>query len=190
MTIGMSQGFGISFDGAIRSLVSVSAGLSYQSINFQKTIFLGKVLPDEHLQPSDTNSRYYMVDSIGIRSGSYRFLELPVSLNYKFLETTRSQVWLGVGVSSIAFLRQEYTYEAFVEGKSYSSSISVKAWENIHPLASLNFSLHYRYNLSDRFYVHGSIQYKHHLSSLGYNSMKLDRLNLQVGLIYRFGRQN
>lgn len=69
---------------------------------------------------------------------------------------------------------------------SKSSSASVIAWLNIHPLASLNFSLLYRYIFNDRYFLHGSIQYKHHLVPLGYNSMKLNRLNLQIGLIYRF----
>ncbi len=189
-TIGLAQGIGVSFEGRLRSLISVSAGLSYQSINFNnETVF--KVPPTiPPLQPADTNRIFYMIDSIEIRSGSYKFLELPVSLNFKFLETTKSEVWLGTGISAIAFLRQEYTYETLVEEVSESSSVSVKAWENIYPLASLNFSLLYRYNLSYRSLMHGSIQYKQHLVPMGYNSMKLNRLTLQVGIIYRFGRED
>ncbi len=44
-TLGVSQGIGISFEGPIRSSVSISAGLSYQAINFHKTIFSEKVPP-------------------------------------------------------------------------------------------------------------------------------------------------
>ncbi len=190
-TIGLAQGIGVSFEGPIRSLISVSAGLSYQSMNFDnKTVFSGKVPPHGPFQPPDTNRTFYMIDSIEIRSGSYKFLELPVSLNFKFLETTKSEVWLGTGISAIAFLRQEYTYETLLEEVSESSSVSVKAWENIYPLASLNFSLLYRYNLSYRSLMHGSIQYKQHLVPMGYNSMKLNRLTLQVGIIYLFGRED
>jgi len=189
--MGVSQGTGFTFEGRIRSLVSISAGLSYQAINFNKTISSVKVPPhDLVLEPPDTNRIFYYVDSTEIRSGSYRFLELPVSVNFKFIESARSQVWLGTGLSSIAFLGQEYTYETIVEEVSESSSISVKAWENIHPLASINFSLFLRYNVSDRTLLHGSIQYKQHLVPLGYNSMKLNRLNFQLGIIYHFGRQN
>jgi hypothetical protein len=72
---------------------------------------------------------------------------------------------------------------------SSSSSVSVKAWENIHPLASFNIGLLYRYELSDRFFLHGSAQYRQHLVPLGYNSMKLNRLNFQAGIIYRFGNK-
>jgi hypothetical protein len=190
-TMGVSQGIGISFEGPVRSLVSVSVGLSYQANTFDKTILLGLVPPrDLVLQPGDTNRTFYYIDSIGIRRGSYKFLEVPVSLNFMFLETPRSQLWFGTGISSIAFLQQEYTYETYVEEVRESSSISVKAWKNIHPLASVNFSLLYRYNISDRYLLHGSIQYKHHLGTLGYNSMKLNRLNFQVGIIYRFGRED
>ena len=190
-TFGVSQGVGISFEGPVRSLISISVGLSYQEINFHKTIFSEKVRPHLVLQPGDTNRLIYRYsDSVGVRSGSYKFLELPVAVNYKFIESPRSQVWLGAGFSSVAFLRQDYTYETIVEEISQSSSTSVKAWKNIHPLASLNFSLLYRYNLSSRFLLHGSAQYKHHLVPVGYNSMKLNRLNLQVGLIYCFGRQD
>jgi|WetSurSiteA1Bulk_404760.scaffolds.fasta_scaffold01145_5 hypothetical protein len=188
--MGVSQGMGITFEGRIRSLVSVSTGLSYQAINFDKTISSVKVPPHVVLQPPDTNRILYYVDSIEIRSGSYKFLELPVSVNYKFIESARSQVWLGTGISAIAFLGQEYTYETVVEEVSESSSVSVKAWEDIHPLASLNFSLLYRYNFNDRFILHGSIQYKQHLVPMGYNSMKLNRLNFQIGMIYRLGRRN
>jgi hypothetical protein len=189
--MGVSQGFGITFEGRIRSLVSISAGLSYQAINFNKTISSEKVPPhDLVLQPPDTNRIFYYVDSTEIRSGSYKFLELPVSVNFKFFESARSQVWLGAGISSIAFLRQEYTYETVVEEISESSSVSVKAWENIHPLASIDFSLLLRYNVSDRTLLHGSVQYKQHLVPLGYNSMKLNRLNFQVGIIYCFGRED
>ena len=141
--MGVSQGIGIAFEGSVRSLISVSAGLSYQAMNFDKTISSVKVPPhDLVLQPPDTNRTFYYIDSTEIRSGSYKFIELPVSVNFKFIESARSQVWLGAGISSIAFLGQEYTYETIVEEVSESSSISVKAWENIHPLASLNFSLH------------------------------------------------
>ena len=189
--MGVSQGIGITFEGQIRSLVSVSAGLSYQAINFNKTISSVKVPPhDLVLEPPDTNRIFYYVDSTEIRSGSYKFLELPVSVNFKFIESARSQVWLGTGISAIAFLGQEYTYETIVEEVSESSSISVKAWENIHPLASANFSLLLRYNISDRIFLHGSIQYKQHLVPLGYTSMKLDRLNFQLGVIYNFGRED
>jgi hypothetical protein len=189
--MGVSQGIGITFEGRIRSLVSVSAGLSYQAINFDKTISSVKVPPHGLvLQPPDTNRIFYYVDSIEIRSGSYKFLELPVSVNFKFIESARSQVWLGTGISAIAFLGQEYTYETIVEEVSESSSISVKAWENIHPLASANFSLLLRYNISDRIFLHGSIQYKQHLVPLGYTSMKLNRLNFQLGVIYNFGRED
>ena len=79
-TIGVSQGIGISFEGPVRSLISVSAGLSYQAMNFDnKTIFSGKVPPHGLFQPPDTNRTFYYIDSTEIRSGSYKFLELPVS---------------------------------------------------------------------------------------------------------------
>jgi hypothetical protein len=186
--MGVSQGIGIAFEGPVRSLISVSAGLSYQTIDFHETILSVKVPPhDLVLQPPDTNRTFYYVDSTEIRSGSYSFIELPVSVNFKFIESPRSQVWLGAGFSSIAFLGQEYTYETVVEEISESSSVSVKAWENIHPLASLNFSVIYRYKFSEKFLLHGSIQYKQHLVPLGYNSMKLNRLNFQLGIIYNFG---
>ena len=188
--MGVSQGTGFTFEGRIHSLVSISAGLSYQAIDFNETILSVKVPPhDLVLQPPDTNRTFYYIDSTEIRSGSYAFLELPVSVNFKFIESARSQVWLGAGFSSIAFLGQEYTYETVVEEISELSSISVKAWENIHPLASLNFSLIYRYKFSEKFLLHGSLQYKQHLVPLGYNSMKLNRLNFQLGIIYNFGRE-
>jgi len=185
--LGVSQGAGISFEGSIRSSISVSAGLSYQSMNFDVTISSLKVPPEGPFQPADTNQTIYNVDSIDNRSGSYKFLELPVAVNFKFIESPRSQVWLSAGISAIAFLKQDYTYETVVDGISSSSSVSVKAWENIHPLASFNIGLLYRYELSDRFFLHGSAQYRQHLVPLGYNSMKLKRLNFQTGIIYRFG---
>jgi hypothetical protein len=185
--LGVSQGFGISFEGSIRSSVSVSAGLSYQSMNFNVTISSVKIPPDGPFQPADTNQTIYNVDSIDIRGGSYKFLELPVAVNFKFLESPRSQLWLSAGISAIAFLKQDYTYETRVGGISDSSSVAVKAWENIHPLASFNIGLLYRYELSDKFFLHGEAQYKQHLVPLGYNSMKLNRLNFQAGIVYRFG---
>jgi hypothetical protein len=188
-TLGVSQGFGISFEGPIRSLVSVSVGLSYQSADFHKTIFSEKIPPHLVLQPSDTNRNFYYLDSIGVSSGSYKFLEIPVAVNFKFIEMTRSQVWLSAGISSIAFLRQEYYYEIKVDEDSKSSSATIKKWGNVHPLASMNFGLLYRYNISDRYLLHSSIQYKQHLTPFGYNSMKLNRINLEIGLIYQFGRQ-
>jgi hypothetical protein len=185
--LGISQGAGISFEGSIRSSVSISAGLSYQSMNFNITISSIKVPPEGPFQPGDTLQTINNIDSIAIRSGSYKFLELPVAVNFKFLESPRSQVWLSGGISAIAFLQQNYTYEAVVDGISNSSSVSVKAWENIHPLASFNIGLLYRYKLSDRLFLHTSAQYRQHLVPLGYNSMKLNRLNFQAGILYRLG---
>jgi hypothetical protein len=158
-------------------------------MNFDVTISSQKVPPEGPFQPVDTIQTIYNVDSIAIRSGSYKFLELPVAVNFKFLESTKSQVWLSAGISAIAFLQQDYTYETVVDGISSSSNVSVKAWEDIHPLASFNIGLLYRYKLSDRFFLNGSAQYKQHLVPLGYNSMKLNRLNFQAGIIYRFGHR-
>lgn len=186
-TFGVSHGFGITVEGPIRSSISISAGLSYQTMNFQKTVFSEKVPSRNFLHPTDTTQ---YIDSIGIMSGSYRYFELPVSVNLKLLESSRSQFWLGTGISSIAFLKQEYISETIVGDISEKATISANAWENVHLLASLNFSLLYRYEFSDRFVLHTSIQYKHHLGPLGYNSMKLDRLNLQIGLVYHFGRND
>ena len=185
-TFGVSHGFGITVEGPISSSISISAGLSYQAMNFKKTIFSEKVPFRNLLQPTDTTQ---YIDSIGIRSGSYKFFELPVSVNFKFLESTRSQIWLSTGISAMAFFKQKYTSETIVGNISEKVEILANPWENIHPLASLNFSLLYRYQFSERFFLHTSIQYKHHLVPLGYNSMKLNRLNLQVGLVYHFGRK-
>jgi hypothetical protein len=182
--LGVSQGIGFSLEGPIRSSVSISAGVSYQAINFNKTIFSEKVLP-----PGNPDGTEY-IDSIGIRSGSYKYLEIPVILNFKFFESARSQVWLGTGISTIVFLKQDYTSETIVGGTSDQVSSSAKAWENILPLASLNLDLLYRYKLTDRLSLHSSVLYKYHVVSLGYNSMKFNRLSLQAGFIYRFGRQD
>ena len=189
-TIGISHGLGISLEGPINSSVLISVGLSFQAMNYKKTISSIKVPVRNMHQPTDTIIIPQYVDSLEIRSGSYKFLELPVSISFKFIESEKSQVWIGTGVSLIAFLGQNYTYETIVGGVSTSSSASVKPWENIYPLASLNLSLLYRYKFSDRLFLHSSIQYKQNLTEMGYNSMKLNRLNLQIGLIYRFGREN
>jgi hypothetical protein len=184
-SLGISHGIGISLEGPIRSSASVSAGLSYQSINFRKTIFSVIVfLPGN-------NENLGHIDSIGIRSGSYEYLEVPVSLSFKFFESTRSQVWLGTGISSIVFLRQNYASETIVGGIITDQiSSTAKGWENILLLASLNFSLLYRYQFSDRLFLHSAVQYKNHMVPLSYNSMKLNRLNFQAGLVYRFGRED
>lgn len=177
-TLGVTHGIGISFEGPIRSSVSVSAGLSFQAINFHKTISPVKVSES----PDDT---------INIESGSLEYLEVPVSLNFKFFESTRAQIWLGTGISSIVFLKQNYTSERLIGGISDQViNSSAKGWENILPLSSLNLSLFYRYKLSERLFLQSLFQYKQHLIPLGYNSMKLNRLSLQVGLIYRFGRED
>jgi hypothetical protein len=187
-SFGISNGAGFSLEGPIRSSISISAGLSYQSINFDRTIFSEKVYSHNSSQyPTDTIDISELIDSTGIISGSYNYLELPVAVNFKFLESPRSQIWLSAGISAIAFLEQNYNNVTIVGGISDSSSVSVKAWENIHPLASFNIGLLYRYKLSDRFFLHGSAQYKQHLVPLGYNSMKLNRLNFQAGITYRFG---
>jgi len=134
---GVSQGIGISFEGAIRSSVSISAGLSYQAMNFNNVIFSEKIYTQNTSQyPIDTIDISELIDSTGVRSGSYKFLELPVAVSFKFLESPNSQFWLSAGISAIAFLQQDYTYETIVGGVNDSSSVSVKAWENIHPLAS------------------------------------------------------
>jgi hypothetical protein len=187
--LGVSQGAGISFEGLIRSSISISAGLSYQEMNFNQIIYSDKIYSHNSSQhPVDTIDISELIDSIGVRSGSYKFIELPVAVSFKFIESARSQVWLSAGISAIAFLQQDYSYETIVGGISDSSGVSVKAWENIHPLASFNIGLLYRYELSDRFFLHGSAQYRQHLVPLGYNSMKLNRLNFQAGIVYRFGR--
>jgi hypothetical protein len=189
-TLGISHGFGIIVEGPIRSFISISAGLSYQSMNFNKTISSGQVLRD--LPPL-----YRPIDSIFIRSCSYKYLELPVSINLKLLKSTRSQVWLGTGISVMAFLKQNYESDVIYRDTCKGTQdfikkveFSANAWKNIHPLASVNFSLQYRFEFTNRLFLHSSIQYKLHLVPLGCNSMKLNRINLQIGLGYRFGRDD
>jgi hypothetical protein len=174
--LGISHGIGLSFEGDIRSSVSMSAGLSYQSIDFS----IATVSQNAPESPTDTI----------IESGSYKYLEAPLSINFKFFENNRSQVWLGTGISSIIFLKQDYTTVTIVDGVTHEISSSAKGWENVLPLASWNFGLIYRYQFSYRFCLHSSFQYKLHLVPLGYNSMKLNRLNFQVGITYRFGYVN
>jgi hypothetical protein len=177
-SLGVAHGIGISFEGPIRSSVSISAGLSFGAIDFHKTISPVKVSES----PDDT---------INIESGSYKYLEVPVSLNFKFFESTRAQIWLGTGISSIVFIKQNYTSERLIGGISDQViKTSAKGWENILPLSSLNLSLLYRYQFSNRFSLHSSLLYKYHLVRLGYNSTKLNRFNLQIGLVYRFGRED
>jgi len=176
-SLGASHGIGISFEGPIRTSISLSAGVSYQSINFHKTISPIKV-PES---PDDTTY---------IESGNYKYLEVPVSINFKFFESSGSQVWLGTGISSIIFLKQDYSSETIIGGISDQSAFSAKGWENVLPLASLNLGLYYRFQLSGRLSLNSEVLYKYHLVRLGYNSMKLDRFNLQIGLVYRFGRED
>jgi hypothetical protein len=170
--LGISHGIGISFEGDIRSSVSMSAALSYQAVDFSIT----NVSQNAPESPTDTI----------IESGSYKYLEVPVSINFKFFESNRSQAWLSTGISSIIFLKQDYTTVTIVDGVTDEISSSAKGCENVLPLASWNFGLLYRYQFSYRICLHSSLQYKLALVPLGYNSMKLNRLNFQVGIIYRF----
>ncbi len=176
-SLGIAHGIGISFEGPVRSSISVSAGLSYQAIDYHITI------SSENVPESPEDTTY-------IESGNYKYLEVPVSINFKFFESAGSQLWFGMGLSSIAFLKQNYTSETIVGGISDQATFSAKGWENILPLASLNFGLQYRYQFSNRFTLHSSVQYKQCLVPLGYNSMRLNRINLQIGLLYRFGRED
>ena len=189
-TIGIARGFGISIEGPIHSSFVVSAGVTLQSMNFNKTISSVKVPIRNNQQTSDSSRIPQYVDSLKRRSGSYKYLELPVFVSYKLTGSEKSQLWICTGVSLIAFLGQKYTYETRVGSVSTSSAVEVKPWKNIYPLGSLNFSILYRYKLSERLFLQSSIQYKQHLVEMGYNSMKLNRLNMQAGLIYRFGRDN
>jgi hypothetical protein len=189
-SLGLSQGFGISIEGRIRSNISISAGLSYQANNFSNTVFSGKVPPHNLTVPLDSVDISQYLDSTIIKRGNYAFLELPVSVNFKFIESGKSAIWITAGFSSIAFLKQNYTTDTIVDVVSTKSSISAKAWNNIHLLGSLNLGLTYGYKLNDYLIMQGSLKYKLHLGDLGAASLKLNRLNFQVGLIYLFGKIN
>ena len=78
--------------------------------------------------------------------------------------------------------------ETITGGVSDKVNTTAKAWENIHLLGSVNLSLTYRYKLVDRFYLNSAFQYKQHFQSLGSDFLKLNRLNLQIGFVYQFGR--
>jgi len=188
-TTGISHGLGFMFSGPVRPAISISAGLSYQANNFSKTVFSEKVLPPGLEQPFDSVDQSLMIDSTGISSGNYGFLELPLSISFRLMENDKSGFWISAGMSSIAFLKQEYTFETIVGDVSNKVSTSVKAWKDIYLFGSINAGLSYRYKFSSRLSLHSAVIYKQHLGTMGYNSMKLNRLNLQIGLIYRFGRE-
>jgi hypothetical protein len=201
----ISHGFGIIIEGPVRSFISVSAGLSYQSVNFRNTILIKEVPlhmspPIDHFYISREN--IYIDNTTILRRGRYKYIELPVSVDFKLLESTRSRVWLGTGISSMAFLMKNFTSEVIIRRdarvdtarvfRDFSEivNISPAVWKNIHLLASLNFCLIYRFQFSDRLFLHSAIRYRLYPEPLGYYSMKMNNLNLQVGLGYRFGRED
>ena len=181
---GLVHGLGIEFEGPINSTINLAVGVSY----FSKQYSGSETFRLDSSKVSGLQVPF--VDSTITRTGKYQFLEMPVTLRLNLYSGQRAQLFFDGGFSAIVFLNQEYNTHTVVNLDETNNNIKQKAWKNIHPLGSLNLGLTYRYSLSERFSICGSVGYKNHLSGLGSLPMKLDRFSGKVGVVYRFGRKN
>ncbi|HAH24871.1 MAG TPA: hypothetical protein DCL77_14150 [Prolixibacteraceae bacterium] len=181
---GIGHGFGIEFEGPINSFANVAVGFKYHSQTYSNVHAFT-------LDSMRLNSLHKSgVDSIVFRTGNYDFLELPVTLRIRILSNQRASLFFDGGLSALAFLNQEYLIHTAIEEIVTNQIIKKNAWKNIQPLGSLNLGLTFRYALSERFSIDGSVEYKNHLSKLGALPMELDRVSFKVGVTYQFGKKD
>lgn len=181
---GLVHGLGIEFEGPINSTINLAIGVSYFSKQYSGSETF-------RLDSSKISGLHVpFVDSTITRTGSYQFLEMPVTLRLSLYSGQRSSLFFNAGFSLIAFLNQEYNTHTVVNQEETDTNIKQKAWKNIYPVGSLNFGLTYRYALSDRFSIGTSVEYKNHLPGLGAFPLELNRVSGEIGIMYRFGRKD
>lgn len=181
---GLAHGLGIELEGPINSKINLAVGINY----FSKK-YLGN---EAFLLDSLTarNPKNQVLDSTITRTGSYQFVEMPVTLRINLYSGERSSLFFDGGFSAIAFLNQEYNRHTVVNKVETDVHIKQKVWKSIYPFGSLNLGLTYRYSLSNRISVSTSLQYKNHLTGLGALPMELNRVSGKIGIVYQFGRKD
>jgi hypothetical protein len=181
---GLVHGLGVEIEGPINPKINLAVGFNYFSKQYSG-------IETFRLDSSKVSGLHVaFVDSTINRTGKYHFFEMPVTIRLNLYSGQRSSLFFDGGFSVIAFLKQEYNTHTVVNLEETDNNITQKAWKNIHPLGSLNLGLTYRYSLSERFSICGSVGYKNHLSKLGALPMELDRVSVKVGIVYRFGRKD
>jgi hypothetical protein len=181
---GVAHGLGFELEGPINSKINLALGINYFSKSYTNTEIF-------RLDSSKVSGLHVpFVDSTINRSGNYQFLEMPVTIRLNLYSGQRSSLFFDCGFSAIAFLNQQYNTQTIVNQVETGDTIKSKAWKNIHPFASLNFGLTYRYALSERLSLCASVVYKNHLTGLGALPMELNRFTGKIGIVYRFGRND
>ena len=188
--LGLSQGGGINIEGNLRHSVSVSAGIFYQSASYSKVAFSAKVPPHNLHIPADSINKSLYIDSVIVKSGRYSFVEIPLTVNLKLIETGKSLLALNCGFSVVICLGQKQSTTTRVGDNSTTSSVTTGAWSKISVPGSINTGLTFERSLSDRFSLIMSAGYKFGTWKQWPPAMQISRFSLQAGIAYKFGKRH
>jgi hypothetical protein len=112
-----------------------------------------------------------------------RVLDIPLNVNYTFVNKGNTKVSLGTGISSYLMLREDYRFDI----ESYNAPDDIRLVnENQHWLSVLNLQANYEQQLSSRISLSLQPFMKVPLSDIGYAKVRLQSLGMAVSASWNF----
>lgn len=126
-------------------------------------------------------------------------IDIPVNLQYRFLQSRRSDYTVEIGISSLVYLSEKYSYSftrvlgpnpytGTPEEESVTGNTSESAFETFDFAKLINFSLGWNYNLNRRFGMSLNPYVKYPVGSLGSGEVKFGSGGLRMKLMVRPGK--
>jgi len=109
-----------------------------------------------------------------------RVLDIPVNVGYTLLNSGKTRISFGTGISSYIMLREDYRFN-----NSNREDIHLVN-ENQHWLSVLNLHANYEFKLSPRISINAQPYMKIPVSDIGYYKVRLESLGLAIGAGWSF----
>ncbi|WP_075589751.1 porin family protein [Labilibacter marinus] len=183
----LNKAIGIGVSGNISPRLNLSGGINYGSSygdhSYDYTSYKWVTVDDSTFVQNS-------VDSTLFRSVDWQYLDIPLQLKYQLYEANKHSISLSLGTVARFYLSEKYTSSMRIpEENPKSQTTELGAFENIHPLAKLNFGISYAYQLNKRWNL--ELQPYYSLSMQKHSFLKVKSksygLNFKVG--YRFNKQ-
>lgn len=180
---GISQGVGLLFEGQISNRISLGLGAYMRQYHWEKKNEFKTLVNG---LPPDSTTMHYVVDSIHVNTGSWRYFEIPLEVRLHFIQNGKTQISINTFISAIILQSEKYQFDRIIGQTTLSQKLEVSPYSNYSILGSLKLGLEYRYRISERWNMFVEPYFKWYLKGMGETRYKPRSFGVNVGVVYQF----
>ncbi|RPH28760.1 MAG: hypothetical protein EHM93_18355 [Bacteroidales bacterium] len=181
--VGISQGFGLLLEGKISNRISLGFGGYMRQYDWQKKNEFKSLVEGT---PPDTATMHFVIDSIHINKGNWKYYEIPFEITLHILRNQKSEINLNTSLAAIFLQSENYQFDRIIGQNTISQKQPFKPYSNYRILGNIKVGIEYRYRFSERWSIWAEPYYKWYLKGVGITSYKPRSFGINVGLIYQF----